>query len=107
MMTKIVYVAMDGTKFATLTECMEYNRSLDKGRWYKRTGDRTYNTDEAFIVYFPDTTATKAFISKCNFESDYKGIDPEDHGWFFWDEWNEEYHYIDDGLIQAFRILDI
>ena len=33
-------------------------------------------------------------------ESNFPGLDEEDYGYFYWDDWDEKFHYLDKNVIK-------
>lgn len=100
---EIIYKAFDGTHFNTEEECREYE-SKAKFEMWDHLGRPTNDVVNCVVVHFPDPTGTHAFINLAReVDATTNGIDYEDYGWFIWDNFNLEYHYVEEGIIDALR----
>jgi hypothetical protein len=100
---EIIYKAFDGTHFKTEEECRNYESKATFSMWDNlgRPIDSTY---DCVVVYFSDPMGSRAFINLAKEEdAAADGIDCDDYGWFIWDDFNGEYHYVEDGIIDALR----
>ena len=101
---KIVYRAYDGEEFDTAEACVRHEEK--KGFHYEGwdySGKFTTDPDDCVILYIENETGAKQFIDECDNEFTIGGIDLEDTGWFYWDEWEEKYIYISLDIVDAFR----
>lgn len=100
---EIIYRAFDGTEFGTEEACRDYECKAEFKIW-DYLGRPTNDVAGCVVAHFPDPTGTRAFINLAReVESTTDGIDYDDHGWFIWDDFNGEYHYIEDETIDALR----
>ena len=100
---EIIYKAFDGTHFNTEEECREYEYKAAFSMW-DNLGRPTEDVTYCVVVHFPDPMGSRAFINLSReVDNVTDGIDYDDHGWFIWDDFNGEYHYVEDGLIDALR----
>lgn len=100
---EIIYKAFDGTHFKTEEECREYERKAAFSMW-DHLGRPTDDVASCVVVHFPDPMGTRAFINLSReADSTTDGIDSDDFGWFIWDDFNGEYHYVEEGIIDALR----
>lgn len=100
---EIIYRAFDGTEFGTEEACRDYESKAEFKMW-DNLGRPTNDVSNCVIVHFPDPAGTRAFINLCR-EADATtdGIDCEDYGWFFWDDFNGEFHYMENAMMDALR----
>lgn len=94
-----IYVANDGTEFATEEECAQYEVDhLPPFFMFDLNGLVALHPNDAAIVYIPaaGTNADGAkFVQLCeDVDSPHRGITEEDWGWFFWDPFQKEYNWI-------------
>ena len=104
---RIVYVAFDGKQFDRKEECREYEESLKSTFiMWNREALVTENPDHAVFVLLKTEGAGAAFIKACEAQGTYSaGIQEGDIGFFYWDEWNEEYRYLEKPLLDAIETI--
>jgi hypothetical protein len=104
---RIVYVAFDGTEFNREEECREYEESLKSTFvMWDRKGDVTENPDHAMFLLLKSEGAGAAFIKACEAQGTISaGIQEGDIGFFYWDEWNEEYRCLEKPLLDAIETI--
>jgi hypothetical protein len=104
---RIVYVAFDGTEFNREEECREYEETLKSTFvMWNREALVTENTDHAIFLLLKTEGAGAAFIKACEAQGTYStGIQEGDIGFFYWDEWNEEYRYLEKPLLDAIETI--
>lgn len=104
---RIVYVAFDGTEFNREEDCREYEESLKSTFvMWDRKGIVTENPDHAMFLLLKSEGAGAAFIKACEAQGTYStGIQEGDIGFFYWDEWNEEYRYLEKPLLDAIETI--
>lgn len=100
---EIIYKAFDGTHFSTEEECREYESKAAFSMW-DHLGRPTDDVTCCVVAHFPDPMGSRAFINLSReADSTTDGVDYDDCGWFIWDDFNGEYHYVETALIDAFR----
>jgi hypothetical protein len=104
---RIVYVAFDGTEFNREEECREYEETLKSTFvMWNREALVTTNPDFAVFVLLKSEGAGAAFIKACEAQGTYSaGIQEGDIGFFYWDEWNDEYRYLEKPLLDAIETI--
>ena len=85
-----VFQSYDGLIFENEEECAEYERKNPVLAMYGLYG-RTNNPNEAFVVVINDESGAASFISMCDADSDYRGIDGNSTGIFVWVHDTKEY----------------
>lgn len=90
-----VFQSYDGLIFEDEEECAEYERKNSTLAMYGLNG-RTNDPNEAFVVVINDDSGAASFISMCDADSDYPGIDEDSTGIFAWvhDQIYDAKHYI-------------
>ena len=100
---EIIYKAFDGTHFSTEEECRKYECKAAFSMW-DHLGRPTEDVACCVVVHFPDPTGSRAFINLAKEAGDTTdGIDCDDYGWFIWDDFASEFHYVEDDIIDALR----
>ena len=100
---EIIYKAFDGTHFKTEEECREYEGKAVFSMW-DHFGRPTDDVTDCVVAHFPDPEGSRAFINLSReVDSTTDGIDYDDYGWFIWDDFCSEFHYVEDGIIDVFR----
>lgn len=101
---RVWFESFDGKMFKSQMECEAHEEAISS---FKMFNDKTVaeNTDEALVVYLPETSSAKAFITRCVEEgSDYEGIEDDYTGLFVWDDGEERYNYVSDRCIEAIKV---
>ena len=106
------FQAFDGKVFTDKDECLEHEKFLgaDYCKMWDRNGNITDNPENAAFVFINEekidnycgapTCGGRWFTAICHDGKDCLGIEAEDSGFFYWDEWNGEYYYIETDLVQ-------
>ena len=104
---RIVYIAFDGKEFDKEEVCREYEETLKSTyMMWDRKGLETDNPDHAMFLLLKAEGAGAAFIKACENKGTYhNGICEGDFGFFYWDEWNEEYRYLEKPLLDALETI--
>ena len=104
---RIAYIAFDGKEFNREEDCREYEAKLRNTYvMWDRKGVETDNPDHAMFVLLKDEGAGAAFTKACEAQVTlHAGICDGDTGFFYWDEWNEEYHYLERSLLDAIETI--
>ena len=101
MEVRTIYVAFPGTSyetpFKTEEECLNYERMMIPEMWYEK-GNPTYNGEEAMFVKVDEDMMSLLFdkYGKENFP----GLDEEDYGYFYWDDYDEIFRHLDEGTMR-------
>ena len=100
---RIVYIAFDGKEFDKEEVCREYEEALkDNFVMWDRKGLETDDPDHAMFLLLKTEGAGAAFIKACEAQDTYHaGICDGDIGFFYWDDWNEEFRYLEKPLLDA------
>ena len=113
---KQVYRAFDGTIFDSKNDCIEYERTHANFVMYDASGEITSDVGNAIFVYLPyegydeandvnpNAQAFMAASDEAGFEA--TGIIESDAGLFIWDEWHENYTYLDRDMLPAIAKID-
>ena len=104
---EIIYRAFDGTEFRTKDSCAQYERNnagLKGVHMWNVCGKSVDESHNAYFLHLDDEEeSAKAFIAMS--ESDdgyYDGIEDGDTGWYYWDDYNERYVFMEGDIIRAF-----
>ena len=106
---EVLFKAKDGTLFISAQECAEHElRMMGMSRKWKGwewNKNPTNKTTEAVMVYFCDDEASAQFIAdaKLNADEGIDGIEEGDSGWFYWDEGEGVYRFLDPSFIDIIR----
>lgn len=101
MEVRTFYVAFPGTSyetsFKTEEECRNYEQTITPEMW-DIEGKRTLNGEEAMFVKVDEDMMPVLFdkYGKKNFP----GLDEEDYGCFYWDDYDETFHYLDEATMR-------
>ena len=101
MEVRTVYVAFPGTSyetpFKTEEECLNYERMMIPEMWDEK-GNPTFNGEEAMFVKVDEDMMSLLFdkYGKENFP----GLDEEDYGYFYWDDYDEMFHYLEEATMR-------
>lgn len=108
MEVRTFYVAFPGTSyevsFKTEEECRNYEQMATPEMWDEK-GNLTFNGEEAMFVKVGEGMMQILFdkYGKKNFP----GLDEEDYGYFYWDDWHEQFYYLDkDVMKRVQRFMD-
>lgn len=100
---KVMYQSFDGKFFDTEEECVEYENTFASLEMYGPNG-KTYNVEEAIVIYLHDEKESELFIDKCYVsDSISHGIQEGDKGMFIWDYSNDEYVYVNPLVVEALK----
>lgn len=104
---RIAYIAFDGKEFNREEDCRAYEDSLKRTfTMWDRKGVETDNPDHAMFVLLKSEGAGAAFTKACDAQGTYSaGIQEGDIGFFYWDEWNDEYRYLEKPLLDAIETI--
>lgn len=97
MEVRTIYVAFPGTSyetsFKTEEECRNYEQTMTPEMWDMKC-NRTFNGEEAMFVEVGKGMMPVLFdkYGKKNFP----GLDEEDYGCFYWDDYDEVFRYLDE-----------
>lgn len=105
----IIFKANDGTMFDSAEACVQYETELasETKEWaaWGWDGKQTHKTANAVVVNLATERAAAQFLGQATFENDegIKGIDEYSQGWYYWDEGNGQYCYLDDDIISILK----
>lgn len=106
---EVVFKAKDGTLFVSAQECVLYEQRMAEAprKWkgWEWNSDPTNNTAATAMVYFCDDEASAQFIAdaRLNADEDIDGIEEGDAGWYYWDEGEDVYRFLDYPFINIIR----
>lgn len=111
---EIIYRTLDGKEFKDQTEAQKHENSLFGGvKMWNRRGQLVDETNNAIVLYLANEAANSAFFALADQQGDnnIRGLEPgEDYGLFYWDEYSDEYRWMDDELfavlVEAHRYFD-
>ena len=101
MEVRTIYVAFPGTSYETSfkaeEECRNYEQTMTPEMW-DTDGIRTFNGEEAMFVKVDEDMMPVLFdeYGKENFP----GLDEEDYGYFYWDDYDEIFHRLDEATMR-------
>ena len=103
---QIIYRAFDGKEFDNEADCCYYESTTSNYVMWDRLGKEVYDktqTEKAFALYLPEENSARVFLemAKTTGDTGCKGLDVDCRGLFLWDEWNEEYRWVDEDEIRA------
>ena len=106
---KQVWLTWDGCTFNDHMDAAQHEEYLADFviTMYDREGKLTTDTTNAMILHLKNAEAAEVFINAVTRNKDdgiYAGIGTEEIGWFYWDEWEEKYHFIEDWVIKALAV---
>ena len=105
MEVRTIYVAFPGTScektFETEEECLNYEKMETPEMWDMK-GNRTLNGEEAMFVKVDEDMMPVLFdkYGKQNFP----GLDEEDYGYFYWDDYDETFHYLEEATMKRVQM---
>ena len=101
MEVRTIYVAFPGTScektFETEEECLNYEQMETPEMW-DIEGNRTLNGEEAMFVKV-DEDMMPVLFDKYGKEN-FPGLDEEDYGYFYWDGYDEMFHYLEEATMR-------
>ena len=101
MEVRTFYVAFPGTSyetsFKTEEECRNYEQTMIPEMWDMK-GNRTFNGEEAMFVEVREGMMGLLF-DLCD-RKNFPGLDEEDYGYFYWDDYDETFHYLDEATMR-------
>lgn len=101
MEVRTIYVAFPGTScektFETEEECLNYEQMETPEMWDEK-GNPTFNGEEAMFVEVREGMMGLLF-DLCD-RKNFPGLDEEDYGYFYWDGYDETFHYLDEATMR-------
>ena len=105
MEVRTVYIAFPGTScertFETEEECLNYEQMEAPEMWDEK-GNPTFNGEEAMFVKV-NKGMMQVLFDKYG-KKNFPGLDEEDYGYFYWDDWYEQFHYLGRGVMKRVQI---
>ena len=105
MEVRTVYVAFPGTSceksFETEEECLNYEQMETPEMWDEK-GNPTFNGEEAMFIKV--NKGMVQFLFDKYGKKNFPGLDEEDYGYFYWDDWYEQFHYLGRGVAKRVQI---
>ena len=104
-----VFKAFDGTLFESAQECFEYEQRMTvrprKWKGWDWNENPTADTSTAVVVFFCDGEASEQFVRDANLNGDYDidGFEAGDTGWYYWDEGDCVYRFLQDSFVSTIR----
>ena len=104
---EIIYRAFDGVEFRTKESCVQYERNnagLKGVHMWDFSGKPTDESHNAYFLHLDDEMeSAAAFIAMSENDDGYHdGIEDGDIGWYYWDEYDERYVFMERDIILAF-----
>ena len=101
MEVRTIYVAFPGTSHETSSKTDEASRNHEQPippQLWDVEGTRTLNGEEAMFVKVDEDMMPVLFdkYGKKNFP----GLSEEDYGYFYWDDYDEIFHYLDEATMR-------
>lgn len=101
MEVRTIYVAFPGTScektFETEEECLNYEQMETPEMWDMKF-NRTLNGEEAMFVEV-DKGMMPVLFDKYG-EKNFPGLDEEEYGCFYWDDYDEMFHYLEEATMR-------
>lgn len=101
MEVRTIYVAFPRTScektFETEEECLNYEKMETPEMWDEK-GNPTFNGEEAMFVKV-DEDMMPILFDKYGKEN-FPGLDEEDYGYFYWDGYDETFHYLEESTMR-------
>ena len=105
MEVRTIYVAFPGTScektFETEEECLNYEQMETPEMWDEK-GNPTFNGEEAMFIKV--NKGMVQFLFDKYGKKNFPGLDEEDYGYFYWDDWYEQFHYLGRGVAKRVQI---
>ena len=105
MEVRTIYVAFPGTScektFETEEECLNYEKMETPEMWDEK-GNPTFNGEEAMFIKV--NKGMVQFLFDKYGKKNFPGLDEEDYGYFYWDDWYEQFHYLGRGVMKRVQI---
>lgn len=103
---KQVWRTYDGSYFDDGTDAAKHEQHLAEHlEMYDREGNPTEDTANALFLNIKTTAGAKIFLKAVAANEDdgiTEGIYEDSTGWHYWDEWSDQYRYIETPVIRAF-----
>ena len=105
MEVRTMYVAFPETAcegiFKTEEECYKYEQALTPKMWDDK-GRPTLNGEEAMFVSVKEHMMSLLFekYGKWNFPGLEEEEENDGYGYFYWDDYDEQFHYLDEGTMK-------
>jgi hypothetical protein len=103
---RTLYETLDGTTFGDITDAEKHERALlEQVQMWDWNKNRTENTAQARLIRLTGEGAGAMLRAMmANNPDEYETLSPDqiddnDNGWFYWDEYGEQYRYIDSEII--------
>ena len=101
MEVRTIYVAFPGTScektFETEEECLNYEQMETPEMWDEK-GNPTFNGEEAMFIKV--NKGMVQFLFDKYGKKNFPGLDEEDYGYFYWDDYDETFHYLDEATMR-------
>lgn len=105
MEVRTIYIAFPGTScektFETEEECLNYEKMETPEMWDEK-GNPTFNGEEAMFIKV--NKGMVQFLFDKYGKKNFPGLDEEDYGYFYWDDWYEQFHYLGRGVMKRVQI---
>ena len=104
-----VYGTIDGKVFNEISDAAKHEQAvLAQVKMWDWENDRTIDTSNARVVHLIGNGAGKMFKDMiASNPNDWQNaavgdtIEDDDNGWFYWDEYNDTYRYIDSEIVDC------
>ena len=101
MEVRTIYVAFPGTScektFETEEECLNYEQMETPEMWDEK-GNPTFNGEEAMFIKV--NKGMVQFLFDKYGKKNFPGLDEEDYGYFYWDDYDETFHYLEEATMR-------
>ena len=101
MEVRTIYVAFPGTScektFETEEECLNYEQMETPEMWDEK-GNPTFNGEEAMFIKV--NKGMVQFLFDKYGKKNFPGLSEEDYGYFYWDDYDETFHYLDEATMR-------
>ena len=101
MEVRTIYVAFPGTScektFETEEECLNYEQMETPEMWDEK-GNPTFNGEEAMFIKV--NKGMVQFLFDKYGKKNFPGLDEEDYGYFYCDDYDETFHHLDEATMR-------
>lgn len=111
------YKTIDGLIFKDYNEAIQHEKKLDHSKdflMFNDKGNEVDSSDNATIIWIADNydednetniSAEKFYQYNSSRSLSISGIENDSYGLFIWDDWSDQYHWIDDDIVKALEIV--
>lgn len=101
----MIYRSHDGIDFGSPEACLKHEAEDLQFEMFNEAGERTGQPDGCHLLHLISPRGGEHFCNLCAKEDvDNGGIcGISAPGWYWWNEWGEEFHEIDSQMVSALR----